>query len=62
MDEDGDASRQLKRGSMPKSMQSGADGRDVPEFVELGNASGTMARTGVANTGHARGGAPPRVV
>jgi hypothetical protein len=44
---------------MPKSMQSGADERDIPEFARPGNTSGTMARTGVANIGRAREGAPP---
>jgi hypothetical protein len=62
MDEDGDVSKQSKRGSMPKSMQSGADGRDVPKFARLENASGMMARTGVANTERAREGASPSVV
>jgi len=51
-----------KRGSMPKSMQSGADGRDIPGFARPGNVSGTMARTGVANTGCAREGAPPGAI
>jgi hypothetical protein len=51
-----------KRGSMPKSMQSEADGRDVPEFARLGNASGMVARTDVANTGRAREGAPPSAI
>jgi hypothetical protein len=62
MDEDGDTSMHSKRGSMPKSMQSEADGRDVPEFARLGNASGMVARTDVANTRRAREGAPPSAI
>jgi hypothetical protein len=34
--------------------------RDTSGFAGPGNASGTMARTGVANTGRARESAPPR--
>jgi hypothetical protein len=62
MDEDNDASRQSKRGSVPKSTESRAGGRDVPEFARLGNAAGTMARTGVANSKRAREGIPGNVV
>jgi hypothetical protein len=47
---------------MPKSMQSGADGRDISGFAKPENTSVTMARIGVANTGRAREGAPPGAV
>jgi hypothetical protein len=54
--------RGSRRGSMSKSMQSGADRRDISRFAKPENTSRMMARIGVANTRHARKGAPPGVV
>jgi hypothetical protein len=53
--------RGSRRGLMPKSMQSGAVRRGILGFARPKNISGMMARTGVANTRHAREGAPPGV-
>jgi hypothetical protein len=36
--------RGSRRGSMPKSMQSGADGRDISGFAKPKNTSGTCER------------------